>query len=756
MPLTNPGDASLDGPSNALDTRNPIRSLLQLGEGGVGGGEGGEGGEGAASILPLASPRSSSPSSSSGSLPGDGGGSSTRAVARPSPRAGVPAAAAAATATATAGTTIGSAPAGTAVLLHEAQAEAARKALALNLKLQNVLREELKGVDETLRRNREILKAAEARLTSKRCVGFTTSSEKFRWSRGVGKFLQVQAHPGKRGLYKEQEMLLRRDLSQWQSEDTKALSNCIAAKYPDAVKSQTAVEALQKIDWEEISRSVVDAIRRNLKRDRSRRTRTAEECRLRWTHVGMLGIVADATWSKEEDLAIIMQAEERGGREWVKIAEEVQKVHGGAKRRIPIACLRRFQCALNTKFVRWSKWSKKEDQMLHDAVKRHGPRSWLRVARDVPGRSPVQCEGRYRLGGNTAPPPPPQLLHLQQQQQQRRSSFKQESSLLPEEQDGDYGGGGDGHDAPSFLLESKFFHHPESKSSGYPQATARNGCWTLDEERLLSLAVRAHMPPKKTGKSPQPPPPPSRGAEKPGAAAAAAAAQGGARTGRDEGKGKKRRRDSSEETASASAAASKQPGGRAPPPPPGGGPRVPKGEAIQNESGGTNALEGLAEVDWSEVAKLMFNTRSEHQCREKWFEVLDPSVNRLRAWEPEEDAQLRKVMERRNIGEWRAVERDMAEWAHGRQILRRTDISCRRRYKNLEPEKYERYATNERDRREVEPRINAPSFATHVGRTEVTFEDFDLVDVSFSGDGEGEDDDDNYDDDDDDDDDQGW
>lgn len=51
------------------------------------------------------------------------------------------------------------------------------------------------------------------------------------------------------------------------------------------------------------------------------------------------------------------------------------------------------------------------------------------------------------------------------------------------------------------------------------------------------------------------------------------------------------------------------------------------------------------------------------------------------------------VMERRNIGEWRAVERDMAEWAHGRQILRRTDISCRRRYKNLEPEKYERYAT---------------------------------------------------------------
>lgn len=50
------------------------------------------------------------------------------------------------------------------------------------------------------------------------------------------------------------------------------------------------------------------------------------------------------------------------------------------------------------------------------------------------------------------------------------------------------------------------------------------------------------------------------------------------------------------------------------------------------------------------------------------------------------------VMGSRNIGEWSAVEREMAEWAHRRQILRRTDISCRRRYRNLEPEKFERYA----------------------------------------------------------------
>lgn len=41
-------------------------------------------------------------------------------------------------------------------LLQGAQAEAGRKALALNLKLQAALRKELQGLDETLQRNREV------------------------------------------------------------------------------------------------------------------------------------------------------------------------------------------------------------------------------------------------------------------------------------------------------------------------------------------------------------------------------------------------------------------------------------------------------------------------------------------------------------------------------------------------------------------------------------------------------------------------
>lgn len=33
----------------------------------------------------------------------------------------------------------------------------------------------------------------------------------------------------------------------------------------------------------------------------------------------MPGVTTDPTWSKEEDLAIMVQADERGAREWVKV-----------------------------------------------------------------------------------------------------------------------------------------------------------------------------------------------------------------------------------------------------------------------------------------------------------------------------------------------------------------------------------------------------------------------------------------------------
>lgn len=52
---------------------------------------------------------------------------------------------------------------------------------------------------------------------------------------------------------------------------------------------------------------------------------------------------------------------------------------------------------------------------------------------------------------------------------------------------------------------------------------------------------------------------------------------------------------------------------------------------------------------------------------------------------------LAAVVDARELGAWRAVERDMADWANQKGIQRRSSDFCRRRYSVLEPEKFARY-----------------------------------------------------------------
>lgn len=50
-----------------------------------------------------------------------------------------------------------------------------------------------------------------------------------------------------------------------------------------------------------------------------------------------------------------------------------------------------------------------------------------------------------------------------------------------------------------------------------------------------------------------------------------------------------------------------------------------------------------------------------------------------------------KATDARKLGEWRFIERDMAAWARQRGVKRRTDQQCRRRYSQVEPEKYDEH-----------------------------------------------------------------
>lgn len=162
------------------------------------------------------------------------------------------------------------------------------------------------------------------------------------------------------------------------TQNSQALWDLVGKLYPKAVDPATAVAALPSIDWEAVAKAAQESL---LGTHRRCRLRTAEECRLRWIHYEMVGASDEEEWTKEEDWAIIQEAESRGSREWVKIAEAVNAAFlereggaGHAKRRqgrgrTPVACLRRYQRTLNTTFINRYSWSEEEDRLLRLAVK---------------------------------------------------------------------------------------------------------------------------------------------------------------------------------------------------------------------------------------------------------------------------------------------------------------------------------------------------------------------------------------------------
>lgn len=105
---------------------------------------------------------------------------------------------------------------------------------------------------------------------------------------------------------------------------------------------------------------------------------------LRWVHYDMPGTTRADVWTKDEDMTIIEQAAEFQGTEWVQVAaavkeETVAGMAGGAGRgggigkgvgqgRTPIACLKRYQRALNMELVNAQRWTEEEDARLMKAI----------------------------------------------------------------------------------------------------------------------------------------------------------------------------------------------------------------------------------------------------------------------------------------------------------------------------------------------------------------------------------------------------
>eukprot|EP00961_Rhodomonas_salina_P013093 176038-Rhodomonas_salina.1 len=92
-------------------------------------------------------------------------------------------------------------------------------------------------------------------------------------------------------------------------------------------------------------------------------------------------------WSVEEDVLLASLVQTHKGKNWKKVAEELQG-------RTDVQCLHRWQKVLNPDLVK-GPWSKEEDDAVLKLVQKHGPKKWSLIASFLPGRIGKQCRERW-------------------------------------------------------------------------------------------------------------------------------------------------------------------------------------------------------------------------------------------------------------------------------------------------------------------------------------------------------------------------
>jgi hypothetical protein len=171
------------------------------------------------------------------------------------------------------------------------------------------------------------------------------------------------------------------------------------------------------LDWTEVSRRVAVLVARQQKKkaaaaadqeaaaaDQAEPTaadrRSAVECRLWWDNsVG--NHLAQGPWSTAEEKRLIELVKAHTGAgppDWQRIAEQVRVAAGSAKPRSAIACLTRYQRALNPTLI-GSSWSTDEDKRLGDVLFRNVgagmKHNWGVLSKQMPKRTVGQVLHRW-------------------------------------------------------------------------------------------------------------------------------------------------------------------------------------------------------------------------------------------------------------------------------------------------------------------------------------------------------------------------
>jgi myb proto-oncogene protein len=124
--------------------------------------------------------------------------------------------------------------------------------------------------------------------------------------------------------------------------------------------------------------------------------RTNSQCRQRW-HYALNPSINRASgrtgkWSEDEDIKLKDAVQTHGCKHWGAIAALVPG-------RTKIQCWGRWHDALDPSIDRANgrkgKWTAVEDSKLKDAVQRYGGKNWFAISALVPGRTKNQCFKRW-------------------------------------------------------------------------------------------------------------------------------------------------------------------------------------------------------------------------------------------------------------------------------------------------------------------------------------------------------------------------
>ncbi|XP_010243798.1 PREDICTED: uncharacterized protein LOC104587774 isoform X2 [Nelumbo nucifera] len=176
-----------------------------------------------------------------------------------------------------------------------------------------------------------------------------------------------------------QEMLLQKSMELYGdlegSGDSNAFDESIASITDLEITPEKIRSFLPNVDWERLASMYVLG-------------HSGAECEARWLNFED-PLINHNPWSNNEDKKLLFIVQQSGLYNWIDIAREL------GTGRTPFQCLARYQRSLNAHIMKRD-WTEDDDAQLRAAVETFGEDDWQLIASNLEGRTGTQCSNRWR------------------------------------------------------------------------------------------------------------------------------------------------------------------------------------------------------------------------------------------------------------------------------------------------------------------------------------------------------------------------